>query len=126
MEQNGQDDRDGTQNGPGEQIRAQDDQRQQDQQGQNQQGGQQDQSQPGAQQGKTADKQPARGPDGNGQNAGGGVAELEIEKLGGIGEGQPDELGGERGQPGEQKPATDRDPGAPTPNGATNEPHGDR
>ncbi|WP_293699610.1 MULTISPECIES: hypothetical protein [unclassified Sphingopyxis] len=94
MEQNGQNDRDGTQNGPGEQIRAQDDQRQQEQQSQNQQSGQQDQSQPGAQQGKTADKQSARGPDGNGQNAGGGVAELEIEKLGGIGEGQQDELGG--------------------------------
>lgn len=126
MEQNGQNDRDGTQNGPGEQIRAQDDQRQQVQQSQNQQSGQQEQSQPGAQQGKTADERPARGPDGNGQNAGGGVAELEIEKLGGIGEGQQGELGGERGQTGEQQAATDRDPGAPTPDGATNEPHGDR
>ena len=73
MELNGQDDRDGPQ----------------DHQSQDQQGKKRGQSQQGGQQGNSADKEPARGPDGNGQNAGGGVAELEIEKLGGIGEGEP-------------------------------------
>lgn len=126
MEQNGQNDRDGTQNGPGEQNSEQGGQRQQDQQRQNQQGEQQGQSQQGGQQGNAAGKEPARGPDGNGQNAGGGVVELEIEKLGGIGEGQEGELGDERDRTGEQEAGTDGDPGAPTPNGATNESNGGR
>jgi hypothetical protein len=91
---------DGTQNGPGEQIREHGGQAQQNQQdhqgreqGQDRQSERQGQSLQGGQQGKTASKERARGPDGNGQNAGGGVAELEIEQLGGIGEGPRGELG---------------------------------
>lgn len=123
MERHGQDDRDGTQNGSGEHNREQGGQSQQDQPGKNPQGEQQGQSQQGGQQGNTVGKNPARGPDGNGQNAGGGVAELEIEKLGGIGEGQQGEPGGERGRTGDQQAGNDSDPGAPTQNGAANEPN---
>lgn len=126
MQQNGQDDREGAQNGPGEQNREQGGQGQQDRHSQNQQREQQGRSQQGGQQGTTAGKEPARGPDGNGQNAGGGVAELEIEKLGGIGEGQQGELKGERGRTGEQQAGTDSDPGTPTRNGATKKANEDR